>query len=480
MAKSQTKLLSAFQLHKGLVIRSAFSSLIFLLLHSVSLCQFSLDSLSTKIAPSRFSEVVAKRAARLEKSLARKNDKMLSAYERACNKIKDSSKRIELTRGIGELKNSLRSEDNSKVLHTYLPMLDSLQTGLKFISASGSMMQVREAIEKTKSLQSQFQHAEDIKKFIRDKKALLKDELDKLGLFKQMKKLNKEVYYYSAQLNEYKETLKDPNKIEKKVLELLSKNKKFQEFFKKNSLLASLFRMPGDPADPVYLASLQGLQTRAQVNALIQQQVMAGGTAGMAQFRQNLQSAQADLAKLKNKVLQLGGRSSDAELPSGFKPNEQKTKTFFQRLELGTNMQSQKSTGILPVRSDIGISVGYKLNQNSVIGFGGSYKLGWGKGWQHIKLSSEGLSLRSFIDWKIKGSFYVSGGYEMNYNSSFSAIPQWADAWQKSGLIGLSRQLPLRTKFFKKTKLMLFWDFLSYEQVPKGQPVIFRVGYNLK
>src|SRR5213078_194156 len=102
-------------------------------------------------------------------------------------------------------------------------------------------------------------------------------QLEQLGLVKELKRYNKEVYYYSEQLKEYKSVLNDPDKIEKKTLALLSKTKLFQDFMKKNSMLASLFRMPGDPNDPTYLASLTGLQTRTQVSNLIQQQISSGG-----------------------------------------------------------------------------------------------------------------------------------------------------------------------------------------------------------
>ncbi|MBL0357869.1 MAG: hypothetical protein IPP72_13720 [Chitinophagaceae bacterium] len=74
----------------------------------------------------------------------------------------------------------------------------------------------------------------------------------------------------------------------------------------------------------------------------------------------------------------------------------------------------RKATSYFPVTSDIAVSVGYKLNDKSVIGIGASFKLGFGRGWDNIKLSSQGLGLRSFIDWKLKGSFYISGGYEQN------------------------------------------------------------------
>ena len=137
------------------------------------------------------------------------------------------------------------------------------------------------------------------------------------------------------------------------------------------------------------------------------------------QFQQNLQAAQAQLNQLKDKVLRFGGGSSDAVMPEGFRKNDMKTKTFFQRLEYSANIQSQKATSFFPVTSDIGLSIGYKLNDKSIIGIGASYKLGWGRGWNNIRLSGEGAGLRSYIDWKLKGSFWLSGGYEQNYKSAF-------------------------------------------------------------
>jgi hypothetical protein len=245
-------------------------------------------------------------------------------------------------------------------------------------------------------------------------------------------------------------------------------------------MLASLFRMPGDPNDPISQAGMAGLQTRAQVNNLIQQQIASGGPNAQAQFQQNVQDAQSQINQLKNKITKSGSGNSDDIVPDGFKPNQQKTKGFWKRLEYGTNFQSQKATNLFPVTSDIGLSVGYKLNDRSVIGIGTSYKLGWGSGWNHIELSNQGIGLRSYVDWKIKGSFWLSGGYEQNYKTAFNDFEQLKDksAWQSSGLIGVSKVVSMKMKFFKNTKLQLLWDFLSYQQAPKTQPIVFRVGYN--
>jgi hypothetical protein len=451
--------------------------------------------------PEQYIKVVSQKVERIEEKLDKKSQKALDQYKKQEAKIikklfrLDSSaakQLLETSRArFQQLEEKLK---NPGKLSQYIPGFDSLSTSLNFLQANNQFVsqakEVKEklgdAISKVDALKVQLQKAETIKQFLKERKELLKQSLEKLGLVKELKQLNKQVYYYAQQLNEYKTILKDPKKIERKALELLSKTKLWKEFFRKNSMLASLFRLPGgDPNDPANMASLAGLQTRAQVNNLIQTQITAGGPNARQQLQQNLQAAQSQLNQLKNKVLQMGGGNSDADPdsyrePKGFKPNNQKTKTFMQRLEYGANIQSQKATNFFPVTSDIGLSLGYKLNDKSVIGIGASYKLGWGSGWNNIRLSSQGVGLRSFMDIKLKGSFWISGGYEQNYRTAFTGFDQLRNrsSWQQSGLIGISKVVSLKTKLFKKTRLLLLWDMLSYQQVPRTQPVVFRVGYN--
>lgn len=370
----------------------------------------------------------------------------------------------------------------------YLSELDSLHSSLKFLETNPQYLKqaeqtrgrIQEALRKTESLKNGFSRAELVKEYLKQRREEWRSRLEQPGLGREFKQLNKQVYYYAARLREYKEALKDPKKAVKKGLELLAQSEKFREFWRKNSQLASLFRLPGDDASIASMASLAGLQTRAQVNSLIQQQLSAAGPNAQAQLQRSMQDAQNQLSQLKDKVMKYGGGSSDAEMPEGFKPNTQKSRTFLQRLELGTNIQSTRSNGILPTTTDLALSAGYRLNDKSIIGIGVNYKLGWGRNIQHIRLSHQGLGARSFIDWKLKGALWISGGFEMNYRSEIRNITELKDysAWQQSGLIGLSRKIPIKTKFFKNTKLMLLWDFLSYRQVPRGQSLVMRIGYN--
>ena len=160
-----------------------------------------------------------------------------------------------------------------------------------------------------------------------------------------------------------------------------------------------------------------------------------------------------------------------------FKPKEQKTKTFLQRLEYGTNIQTVKSNYFFPTTTDMALSVGYKLSDKNIVGLGASYKMGWGKDISHIVISSQGIGFRSFADFKLKGSFFVSGGFEYNYLSSFKTLQELhnnVDAWQRSALMGLSRKYKVGKR---EGNMQLLYDFLHGQQTPPGTALKFRIGY---
>jgi hypothetical protein len=172
------------------------------------------------------------------------------------------------------------------------------------------------ANEKLQSLKNQLAGSHSIEQLLKEQQQMLRTKLESLGMLRSLKSMNKTLYYYQAQVNEYKSYLKDHKKAARRGLAMLRKTKPFQDFMRRNSQLASLFRLPGDPNDPAQAANLAGLQTRAQVNALIQQQVANGGLNAAAQVRANIVQAQSQLSTLKDKVLNLGGGSSDMAMHS--------------------------------------------------------------------------------------------------------------------------------------------------------------------
>lgn len=371
-------------------------------------------------------------------------------------------------------------------LRNYLPVLDSVQTGATFLEAVNSkvkavdlekLSQLSTVSENLKRLQTQLQSATEIGEFVRQRKQMLKEQLEKFGLAKEVKIISKEAYYYQQQLSEYKAMLNDPDRLAKKILSVVRSTPAFKDFFSRNSILAQLFPVPDGYGTA---QALQGLQTRTAVQQQLTRQLSVGSGSGISAdqyVQQQVQQARAQLNALKDKVNKLGGGSSDLDIPD-FKPNNQRTKTFWKRLEYGLDVQSQRPNGLLPVTSDIALTVGYKLNDNATAGVGAGYKIGWGKNISNIKLTSQGVSLRSYVDIKFRGTFWISGGYEYNYQQEFKNIEllKDLDAWQKSGLLGLTKKYG----FGKKTgKVQLLWDFLSYSQQPRTSTLKFRIEYGL-
>ena len=112
-------------------------------------------------------------------------------------------------------------------------------------------------------------------------------------------------------------------------------------------------------------------------------------------MQQQMDQAQAQLDQLKSKLEKAGitdGSGGDLAIPD-FTPNRQRTKSFLQRMEYGLNIQSQQSGRFIPATSDIALTVGYKINDRSVAGFGASYRVGWGNGLDHLRLTNEGIGL---------------------------------------------------------------------------------------
>jgi hypothetical protein len=441
----------------------------------------------------------------LQSKLAKQSAKLLTKMQRKEGKLQSKLSTIDSTKAQSlftddvkqhyqNLQSNLsKATDKLKQfpLKEYIPGIDSVQTSLNFLLKNPNLPtdkleQLQSLSTKLKDLQGQLQKANDIQTFIREREAALKEQLMNSGLAKQLTGINKQVYYYQVQLAEYKSLLNDKEKLKEKLLETVRTLPVFQKFWQKNSYLAALFPMPANYGTPEALA---GLQTRASVQSLVAQRIGTGGGTGVnpqQYFQGQVDAAQAQINQLKDKLNKFsnGGGSSDMTMPE-FKPNDQKTKSFLQRLEYGFNIQSERGQYGLPATSDLAMTLGYKLSDNKRFGIGASYKMGWGNGLKDIHISSEGIGFRSYLDikfptiagGKVLGGLWLSGGFEYNYLSNFRSIQELhnnVDVWQRSALFGLSKRYKIGKK---EGNMQLLYDFLHNQQTPPGTALKFRVGY---
>ena len=437
--------------------------------------------------------------AKLNDAIEGKSTKLLERLQRQERKLYrklikiDSSKAKDLFANTEQYYDGLKTKLSKKTaklqsLHEYIPNMDSLRTATNFLQNAGANLknfpalksdQFKQLNNTLSNVQSTFQSATEIRKLLSERKQQLQQALQQYNFAKQFKNLNKEIFYYQEQLKEYKSLLQNKKKIEQKVMSFVKEMPAFTAFMSKNSELAKLFPMPSNYGTAQALA---GLQTRDLVqNALTQR--ISGGNNLQQYLQQQMQFAQSQLNELKAKANKLGNNNTigdGGEMPN-FKPNGQKTKSFWKRIEYVFNIQSQKTNFLLPTTTDFALTAGYKLNDKSTIGFGASYKLGWGNGLNAIRLSNQGMGLRSFIDIKLKGSIWLSGGYELDYLPDLRTrmdelrISNLANSsWQCAGIIGLSKKYTIG----KKTHILqLLWDFLSNRQIPRTEALKFRVGF---
>ncbi|MDX2048314.1 MAG: hypothetical protein SFU87_16105 [Chitinophagaceae bacterium] len=366
----------------------------------------------------------------------------------------------------------------------YFPYLDTLTQSLAFLEKSEHLFEginankkyVTDVIVKVKVMEKNMEGVKKVQEFLKDRKAILKANLKNFpALSKYIKRVNKEVYYYTAQINEYKTILSDQAKIEQLVLSAIRELPAFKKLMSDNSQLSGLFGMTTIPSfSSGSNAVVNGIQPRAAVQQAIQTSLGGSGSNVSQMVTQQLGQAQATVEKLRNKLNELGAMD-DNEVPD-FKPKNLRTKSFWKRAEYGFDMQFSKANNLLPSSGNIAFMLGYKLSERNNIGFGIGYRSGFGKSWNNLSLTHEGISLRTYANWRIKGGIYLQGGSEWNYNSRFRRIQQLKDVsmWEHSALLGISKKYNVSKKL--KGNIQVLYDFLHKQHV-NAQPVLFRIGF---
>ena len=470
----------------------------------------SADSTAGKLLnyPTRFLGKLQARLTGLNSSLAAESQQYLTKMARREAKLQqklmasDSAGTKQLFAGSAQqyaaLIQKLNTDTGSphqQLSGQYQPYADSLQGELAFLKKNTQLLNspapssLQGSMSQLQAMQARLQVTTEANVFIQQRRQQIIQYLSQHSSLQGLESkyttgINQDAYYYSQQISQYKAMLNDPGKLGQKALSMVSGLPAYQHFMKANGQLAGMFKLPNAGGSGGSAQPLPGLQTHSQIASQVQSQVNAGasgnsgGGDGMGQIQSKVQAAQSQLDSYKSKVSQLGAGGTLAAA-SGFRPNEQKTKTFWHRLEYGVNFQTTTSSYYYPTTTNFGASLGYHLGHNNVVGIGASYAMGWGSSIRHVSITGQGVGLRSFLQIGIKNGFAATGGFEYNYTTQFTNLQQLRrmENWTRSGLIGLSKTVSTKSRVFKKTQVQLLWDFLSYQQVPQTEPLLFRIGY---
>jgi hypothetical protein len=465
----------------------------------------SADTLTGKLAgfPLRVFGKITGKTAGLQQQLTRQTERYVNRMARQEEKLRaqlyktDSAKAAALYPQDPKQQYAAMlqkfKQDSSRVFTSmgpeYLARVDSLQGALGFLNKNPGVLNANPAMQakmqaslaSVQQLQAKLAAADAIRQFVQSRKAQIQQALSGYtrlpsGITNAVAGYKKQAYYYADQVRQYRSELNDPDKMMQTALVLLNKLPAFTGFMQKNSFLAGLF---GVPAGYGTDQGMVGLQTRDQVMNMIKSQIGQGGSSGASAIQSGLQSAQQDITKLQNKLSALGAGSGGMDMPQ-FPVNEQKKQTFLKRLEVGVNFQTSQTTYWYPTTSNLGVSLGYQLGHGNVAGIGMAYKLGLGNGFQHMALSSQGLGLRSFLQVKVKKTWGLAAGFEYNFQQPLSSYQDIRNlsSWTRSGLVGITKTVSMKSTVFKKTMVEFLWDYLSYSQIPRTAPIIFRAAYS--
>lgn len=372
--------------------------------------------------------------------------------------------------------------DNNIFSNVYSHRLDSLKTAMQFLDKHGligrsvqEQQQVKELLAKYSDLQGVFNNTEALKKVLIERQQLLQQQLQRFGM-PGIQSLQKQLYYYQAQMEQYRQAWEDPSVMEQQLTKMLCKIPEFRKFFDQFSDLGAVFSLPGNTGAS---AANTNLQTRTSLNSFIQSG-NSGNLNVQTQLQNNLPAPVAQTNNIRSLLPALPTSGSSTEEMPNFKPNHQKVRSFLKRIELGTSLQTTKANYYFPATSDVALSAGYRLNDKSVIGLGAGGKVGWGNGWNQVRVTGQGMSLRTFLDYKVKGTWWLSGGWEYHYQQPVVDAVQLhsTNNWKQSGLLGLTKVVPIKMKTFQKYRIQFFYDFLYRNTPPVTEPFKFRIGYS--
>jgi len=186
----------------------------------------SLPQAVSQFSESYIIEVTAK-ISRVDKKLSRQTRKALQKFGRLEAEVKrkitqKDSATASAAYNIGkidQLHNEFNSESASvitKFSGEYNAYIDTLRSTLKFLqlqpALSGISKQATEklshATDKLAVLEGKLLKAEEIKRYLRERNDFIKQQLQRFGMARELKQLEKTRYYYAAYVKEYKTYLR--------------------------------------------------------------------------------------------------------------------------------------------------------------------------------------------------------------------------------------------------------------------------------
>ncbi len=358
--------------------------------------------------------------------------------------------------------NTVRSAGAEKGLGKE-PMLDSLRTAYGFAGQAGIVPDGKAAgaTQSISRAQHQLNATQEVKTQLQQRKDKWKAQVkDHPEYARTVGKMEKESYYYTAQVNEYRKALRDPSVLDDKVMSALRKDPRWNEY------LAALPSPQQDPAK---------MQPKELVKQMMQSQAGSIDPDALALIKDAQKKGSDVLGAMSGG--EVGNIDNASQIPS-FTPNPYKTKSFWDRIDVGFDLEFDNKTYFLPSCGVAGVQAAFNFSQRFSTGILGNYRFGMGE-IKHIRFSHIGYGYGAFANYRIWKGLGAQAGFERNYRVAIDTAEgqQFDSGWTSSLLAGLTWEYGIGKK--AKGTVGVFYDILHNRHTPQTNALVWRMGWKL-
>jgi hypothetical protein len=434
---------------------------------------------SSSLIAKKISQTVSKRSKAINTRIAKPVRKILRRISKEIERLQKKNPDNDISPGEEIDKHgkvNVRYSNKNELTSFYFPALDTTLLYLKFLrqklADDGSPPETMSASNDLTTVLDNFFYLMQERNAITSQVETLAATAERNNINPRLKKLRKHMNRYNDLVEDYRQIITDPQILKDRGRQLLHSDNAFKNFVRENGMLSGVFNLPGHPSDPAALAMIEGLQTRAFISDHIVNNWGITGREMMEKIKKNSPIGKPEIPRP----------------PVSFREDTQKEMKpqhylpFSKQWKWTWDIQPFGGMIYLPYTTIVSVNAGYRLKDQGIIGVGMSGNLGMQKRLDNLNFSYRGLGLRVLTDWKLKRSIWLSGVYEMNYDANFHADTNFENhaAWNRVGLLGISKLTPVKNRFFDETKCSLLWDFLSSLKNSGMQPLVVRIGYSLK
>ena len=343
------------------------------------------------------------------------------------------------------------------------PLLDTLLLIHGFAEHTGLLpeqSQTGKSNERLNRAQQQLNVTQRTKNELMQRKEHYKAQVNEHPEYgKWLKKMEKERYYYTAQINEYRKPLRDPSALDEKLMNVLRSDPRWNEF---------AATLPAKPQNP------EKMQPKQMVQQMMKSQASAIDPDPANLLREAKKKGTDLLGNLSNQVCSFGSMDNAAQMPK-FTPNPYKTKSFWDRIDVGFNLQFDDRTNILPSTGLAGAQVSFNFDPKFSVGVLANYRFGIGE-IENIHFSHAGAGYGAFANYKLWKGIGVQAGYERNWRAeTVTGENRYPAVWTNAALAGITWEYGIGKK--AKGTMGVFYDFLHKQHTPQTNAVLWRMGW---